>query len=154
MEAPRHGGRAQIHRHHFLLTEQQKVEKKRGRYFPVTKEKAGADGTAAWQHRGTTAPACATPHFQHLMKSFPHVWPPKHQGEEVATTAQVISSLGERLTQWGRARLRDKISLGEVAESGAADRLPCMATTADSRVHRDHAATPPATHYRGSEGNN
>jgi hypothetical protein len=72
---------------------------------------------------------------------------------EVATTAQVISSLEARLTRRGQARSREKISLGEMAEVGAADQLPCMATAADARVRRDHAATPSATHYRGSEGN-
>jgi hypothetical protein len=119
----------------------------------VTKEKARADGTAAWQHRGTAVPACATSHLQHLPESFPHVWPPKRQGEEVATTAQVISSLGARLTQRGRARSREKISLGEMVEAGAADRLPRMVMADDVGVRQDRAATPPATHYRWSEGN-
>jgi hypothetical protein len=70
--------------------------------LPVTKEKAGADGTAARQHKGTAVPACTTTHLQHLPGSFPRVWPLKRQGEEVVATALVISSLGTRLTRPGR----------------------------------------------------
>jgi hypothetical protein len=72
---------------------------------------------------------------------------------EVATTAQVISSLGARLTRRGQARSREKISLGEMAEAGAMDRMPRMAIAADAGVCWDHAATLLATHCRGSEGN-
>jgi hypothetical protein len=52
-----------------------------------------------------------------------------------------------------RARSRERISLGEMAEARAADRLPFMASATDAEVRWDHAATPPATRCRESEGN-
>jgi hypothetical protein len=72
---------------------------------------------------------------------------------EVATTAQVIPSLGARLTRHGRARSRENISLGEMAEARTADRFPRMEKAADAGVRWDRVATPLVTHYRGSKGN-
>jgi hypothetical protein len=117
----------------------------------VTKEEAGADDIAARQHRGTAAPACTTPHLQHLSEPCPSIRPPKRQGGEIAATAQVISSLGARGTRRGRARSRGEISLGEMTEARAADRLPYVASAVDAGVCQDRAAMPPATRCRGSE---
>jgi hypothetical protein len=52
-----------------------------------------------------------------------------------------------------RARSRERIFLGEMAEARAADRLPSMASTTHTEVRRDGAATPPATRCRESDGN-
>jgi hypothetical protein len=63
-------------------------------------------------------------------------------------------AMGEaRGTRRGRARSREEISLGEMMEARAADRLPFMASATDTEVRRNHAATPPATRCRESEGN-
>jgi hypothetical protein len=129
------------------------LEEERERYLPVTKEEAGADGTAARQRRGTAAPACMTPHLQHLSGPCPSVRPPQRQGREIEATAQNISSLGARGSRRGRARSREEISLGEMTESRAADRLPYVASATDAEVRRNHAAMPPATRCRESEGN-
>jgi hypothetical protein len=121
--------------------------------LPVTKEEAGADGTVARQRRGTAAPASMTPHLQHLSEPCPSVRPPQHQGGEIAATAQDILSLGARGTRRGRARSREEISLGEMTEARAADRLPYVASATDAEVHRNCAATPPVTRCHESEGN-
>jgi hypothetical protein len=130
------------------------LEEEGERYLPMTKEEAGADGTAARQRRGTAAPACTTPHLQHLSGPCPSVRPSQCQGREIAAIAQVISSLGARGTRRGRARSREEISLGEMTEARAADRLPYVASAVDAGVRRDQTATPPATRCRESEGNN
>jgi hypothetical protein len=61
--------------------------------------------------------------------------------------------MGEaRGTRRGRARSREEISLGEMMEARAADRLPFMASATDAEVRRERAVTPPATRCRESEG--
>jgi hypothetical protein len=52
-----------------------------------------------------------------------------------------------------RAGSREGISLGKMAEARAADRLPYVASATDTEVRRNHAAMPPATRCRESEGN-
>jgi hypothetical protein len=46
---------------------------------------------------------------------------------------------------------REGISLGEMMEARATDRLLYMASAVDTEVHRDRAATPPTTRCCGSE---